>query len=102
MSQKEAMFDHANVNKTGAWEEFEKQLRSAMEIKSVESQVRVNPTAGRLHFPQGPGQKSSWIFEPKRTQIHIYHYPEVFDGSAGWHEETNMHRSLYYAGLITS
>ena len=44
MSQKEAMFDHANVNKTGAWEEFEKQLRSAMETKSVESQVRVKPT----------------------------------------------------------
>ena len=48
MSQKEAaMFDHANVNKTGAWEEFEKQLRSAMETKSVESQVRVKPTLGR-------------------------------------------------------
>ena len=100
MSQKEtAMFDHANVNKTGAWEEFEKQLRSAMETKSVESQVRVKPTAGHSHFPQGPGQKSSWIFELKRTHIHMLHYPEVLDGSAGWHEETNMHRSLYYAAM---
>ena len=93
------MFDHANVNKTGAWEEFEKQLRSAMETKSVESQVRVKPTAGHSHFPQGPGQKSSWIFELKRTHIHMLHYPEVLDGSAGWHEETNMHRSLYYAAM---
>jgi len=99
MSVKEPMFDHGNLNKTGAWEEFEKLLRSSLETKSVELQMKVKPTNGFSHFPQGVGQKSSWIFEPKRTHYHMAHYPEVLDGSENWHDETNTHRSLYYAGL---